>query len=52
MHDLAMITLASGGKSGGGRLLVLAALLVVILALAAGWIWCAGRPRDRREKKP
>ncbi len=51
MHDLAIVTLASGGK-GGGRLLVIGLLLVVIVVLAVGWITYATRVRSGKAKKP
>jgi hypothetical protein len=50
MHDVAIMTLAAGGK-GGGRL-VLLAMLAVIVVLAAGWALHAARVRAGREKKP
>ncbi len=50
MHELAMATLASGGR--GGRLLVLVALLIVIVILAGGWILYAARIRAGRGQKP
>jgi hypothetical protein len=50
MHDVAIMTLASGGK-GGGKLLI-GVLLVVIVVLAAGWIVYATRVRAGRGKKP
>jgi hypothetical protein len=50
MHDVAIMTLAAGGK-GGGRL-VLLAMLAVIVVLAAGWALHAARVRAGRGKKP
>jgi hypothetical protein len=50
MHDLAMMTLASGAK--GGHRLVLAGLIVVILVLVGGWIIYAARHRAGRGKQP
>ena len=47
MHDLAILTLASGSK-GSGRLLVIGGLLFVIVVLAVGWIICAARLRAER----
>jgi hypothetical protein len=50
MHDLAIMTLASGGK--GGHRLVLLALIVVIVVLAVGWAVHAARLRAGRGKRP
>jgi hypothetical protein len=50
MQDLAIMTLASGGRSGG-RLLLLG-MLVIIVVLAAGWIACAARVRAERRNRP
>jgi hypothetical protein len=46
MHDLAIMTLASGAR--GGHRLVLAALIVVIVILAVGWAVHAARLRSGR----
>jgi hypothetical protein len=50
MHDLAIMTLASGGK--GGHRLVLPALILVIVVLAGGWMIYAIRVRAGRGKQP
>jgi hypothetical protein len=48
MHELAITTLAAGGKGDGTKLTVFIVLLIVIAALAAGWIVCAARARAAR----
>jgi hypothetical protein len=48
MQDLAIMTLASGGRSGG-RLL---GTLVIIVVLAAGWIAYATRVRAEPRNRP
>ena len=50
MHELAIMTLASGGK--GAHRLMLAALIVVIVVLAGGWMIYAARARSGRGKQP
>jgi hypothetical protein len=50
MHELAVMTLASGGR--GAHRLVLAALIVVIVVLAGGWMIYAARLRAGRRKQP
>jgi hypothetical protein len=50
MHDLAIATLASGGR--GAHRLVLAALIVVVVVLAGGWMIHAARLRAGRRKQP
>lgn len=51
MHEIAITTLAAGGKGGGIRLVIFIALLIVIVILAVGWVMCAARARAARSER-
>lgn len=51
MHEIAVTTLANGGKTGI-RIVVVVALLVVIVILATGWMLSAHRARVERKNRP
>ena len=48
MHEIAVTTLAAGGKGGGTKLAIFVVLLIVIVILAIGWIKCAAGARAAR----
>lgn len=49
MHEIAVTTLANGGKAGI-KIVIVVALLVVIVVLATGWMLSVHRARLERKK--
>lgn len=50
MHEIAVTTLANGGKAGI-KVAIVVGLLVVIVILATGWMLSAARARAERRTK-